>query len=147
MRQLEDARQCVGQALTAYQELIGLLEQQREALVQQDKERIQDLTQCLQDQLTITAQCHQECQEQYATGALGAQVDHQLWRTLRQAGQRVQFEGQLNQEIIADLLAYTDYSLRLLLPEHYQAEGYDAQGRRELVGSQQPSPRQIDKAA
>jgi len=147
VQQLENARQCIDEVLTAYQELINLLLQQREALVEQDKGRIQYLNQCLQDQLTITAQCQQKYQDMYIRGAWAAQSDSQLWWTLRRNGQRVQFEGQLNQEIIADLLAYTDYSLRLLLPEHYQAEGYNAQGRRGLAGSQQAVPRQVDKAA
>lgn len=147
MQQLENARQCMNEVLTAYQELMHVLVLQREALVEQDKERIQYLTQCLQYQLTITALCQQECQDMCFRGVWEAQFDSQLWRTLQRSGQRVQFEGQLNQEIIADLLAYTDYSLRLLLPEHYQAEGYDAQGRRGITSSQQAVPRQVDKAA
>jgi len=147
VQQLENARQCINEVLTAYQELIHLLMLQREALVEQDKERIQYLTQCLQYQLTMTSLCQQECQDMYFRGVWEGQFDSQLWRILRRSSERAQFEGQLNQEIITDLLAYTDYSLRLLLPEHYQAEGYDAQGHRGIASSQQAVPRQVDKAA
>ena len=145
MQQPEPRTSIIEQTTAAHQELIALLQRQREALLQRDEQQMHDLTQQLYQQLLSIAHYQQQCEEMCAAGQLSPYLSGQLGHTLQRTVQRGQFEGQLNQEMISDLLAYTDYSLRLLLPEQYLSEGYDAQGRRERHTNQQPVARQIDK--
>lgn len=147
MQQPDQFKLIIQQTLSAQEELIALLQQQREALVDQDEQRVQCFTQQLYHQLATIANCQQQWEEMCAARQLSPHLYGQLGHTLQRTTQRAQFEGQLNQEIIVDLLAYMDYSLRLLVPEQYISNGYDAQGRREMHTGQQLKPRQINEAA
>jgi len=153
----------IEQAVVAHDELLRLLQQQREALIEQNRAQVQQLTASIERQLGQVRErmlaCEQ-CGQQVTLDKLGAeqfdrlttrqldpQLELQLWESLRRVAQQAQVEGQLNQEIIADLLAYTDYSLRLLTPDEDQAAGYDGQGRPGCAGSHETRPQWVNRAA
>ena len=151
------------EAVAAHDELLRLLQQQRKALIDQDRAQVQELTASIQQQLGQVAECMLVCEEcvrpvaldklsgkqieRLAARQVDPQLELQLGESLRRVAQQAQLEGQLNQEIIVDLLAYTDYSLRLLMSDEDQAKGYDGQGRPECAGSHETRPQWVNRAA
>ncbi len=163
MPQHEALPDMIEQAVVAHDELLRLLQQQRKALIEQHRARVRELTASIERQLGQVAECMlacEQCVQQVTLDKLASkhfdrltamqldpQQELQLWESLRRVTQQAQAEGQLNQEIIADLLAYTDYSLRLLTPDEEQAKGYDGQGRPGCAGSHEARPQWVNRAA
>lgn len=131
--------------LEAAEQLARSLEGQRDALIAQDADRLDDTTASLQDQFEQFRYLVQRREAAFGdeTSPTGEELD--LLRQLRAADYRVKSLAELNQEILADRLAYLRAMLALLRPEE-QAVGYGPPGQANGAANGSPRPR-IERSA
>ena len=125
--------------LLAAGQLARSLENQRDALVAQDAERLDEMTASLQEQFEQFRYLVQR-REAAFNGAPPTGEESDLLRQLRAVEYRVQALAQLNQEILADRLAYLRAMLALLRPEE-QAAAYGPPGQANGAANGSPRPR------
>jgi hypothetical protein len=131
--------------LEAARELAELLERQRDALIAQDTERLDEVTAGLQeraDQFRYLVQTREQAFRE--AGELGSE-DIAFLRELHSVEAQLQSLAQLNQQIIADRLAYVRVLLSRLCPDEGQV-GY-AVTRKSATGKGGPGASGMARSA
>jgi len=106
----------------------GLLAQQREMVLQRDRERLVELNDSLQEALLEV----QSGEQQTGDGQPIAVTpeDEQLVEQDRELLRSIKIQTKINDELLADAVAYTEFTLELLCPHAYSSL-YDQNGQRD----------------
>ena len=131
--------------LEAVQKLAESLESQRDALIERDIGHIEDLSVRLEDGFAQVGDLAVEREAAFRDAPLPSSEELALLRQLRAAEHQVMSLADLNQQIIADRLAYLRVMLDQMHPDG-QSAGY-APGKRNGTGETTPRPRGIARSA
>jgi hypothetical protein len=118
--------------LEAARELAGLLESQRDALIAQDTERLDEVTAALQEHTGQFRYLVQTREQAFREAPELDTEDIAFLRELHSVEAQLQSLAQLNQQIIADRLAYVRVLLSRICPDEGEI-GY-APTRRTAMG-------------
>ncbi len=131
--------------LKAAERLTQSLEGQRDALIAQDADRLDEVTASLQDQFEQFRYLVQRREAAFGDMSPPTGEELDLLSRLRAADYRAKTLAELNQEILADRLAYLRAMLALLRPKE-QAAGYGPAGQANGASNSSPRPR-IERSA